>query len=66
MSLKNEKIDEILDQLFAGTDVVYTVTDRKIILAPSFLSENEQQQKSISGKLLTPEAGHIAWCNNCY
>lgn len=49
MSVKNEKIDEILDQLFEGTDVVYTITDRKIILAPSFLSENDQQQKSVSG-----------------
>lgn len=49
LSVKNEKIDEILDLLFAGTDVVYTVTDRKIILAPSFLSVNEQQQKSVSG-----------------
>ena len=56
MSVKNEKIDEILDQLFDGTDVVYTITDRKIILAPSFLSENEQQQKSVSGKV-TDEAG---------
>jgi TonB-linked SusC/RagA family outer membrane protein len=51
MSVKNEKIDEILDQLFAVTDVVYTITDRKIILAPSFLSENEQQQKTVSGKV---------------
>ncbi len=51
MSVKNEKIDEILDQLFAGTDIVYTVADRKIILAPSFLSSDEQQQNSVSGKV---------------
>ena len=51
MSVKNEKIDAILDQLFSGTDVVYTITDRKIILAPSFLSENEQQQKTITGRI---------------
>ncbi len=51
MSVKNEKIDEILDQLFAETDVVYTIVDRKIILAPSFLSETTQQQKSVSGKV---------------
>ncbi|WP_206611098.1 TonB-dependent receptor [Mariniphaga sediminis] len=56
MSVKNEKIGEILDQLFASTDVVYTITDRKIILAPSFLSENEQQQNPITGTV-TDEAG---------
>ena len=56
MSVENEKIDEILNELFSGSDVVYTITDRKIILAPSFLSENEQQQNSISGKV-TDESG---------
>jgi TonB-linked SusC/RagA family outer membrane protein len=52
LSVKNKKINEILDMLFAGTDVVYTITDRKIILAPSFLSENiQQQQRAVSGKV---------------
>ena len=51
LSVENKKIDEILDMLFSGTDVVYTITDRKIILAPSFLTENAQQQQSISGKV---------------
>jgi TonB-linked SusC/RagA family outer membrane protein len=51
LSVKNKKIDEILDMLFAGTDVVYTITDRKIILAPSFLTEDAQQQRAISGKV---------------
>lgn len=51
LSIENQKIDAILDKLFAGTDVEYTITDRKIILAPSFLSENEQAQNSISGKV---------------
>lgn len=54
--VENTRIDEILNKLFAGTDVVYTITDRKIILAPSFLSENQQQQKSVSGKV-TDETG---------
>jgi TonB-linked SusC/RagA family outer membrane protein len=56
VSVKNKKIDEILDVLFAGTDVVYTITDRKIILAPSFLSEVAQQQLTVSGTV-TNEAG---------
>src|SRR5690554_1426096 len=29
----------------------YTITDRKIILAPSFLAEDAQQQRSVSGKV---------------
>src|SRR5690554_4451788 len=51
LTAKNKQIDEILDVLFAGTDVVYTITDRKIILAPSFLTEDIQQQSSVSGKV---------------
>jgi TonB-linked SusC/RagA family outer membrane protein len=51
ISVENKKINEILDILFAGTDVVYTITDRKIILAPSFLAEDAQQQRSVSGKV---------------
>ncbi len=56
LSIENKKVDEILDQLFVGTDVVYTITDRKIILAPATLFESEQQQKKISGKV-TDESG---------
>ncbi len=56
MSVTNQKIDKILDKLFSGTDVVYTITDRKIILAPSFLSESVQQQKTITG-IVTDENG---------
>ena len=56
ISVNNRKVNEILDELFAGTDVVYTITDRKIILAPSYLSETGQQQKSVSGTV-TDESG---------
>ncbi len=56
VSSKNQKISEILDELFAGTDVLYTITDRKIILAPAFLSEADQQQTSVSGTV-TDENG---------
>src|SRR5690554_806900 len=30
LSVENTQIDEILEMLFAGTDVIYTITDRKI------------------------------------
>lgn len=56
INVKNEKINEILDEIFKGTGVVYTISDRKIILAPSYLSESDAQQKSISGTV-TDEAG---------
>jgi TonB-dependent starch-binding outer membrane protein SusC len=55
-SFDNQKIDKILDLLFEGTDVVYTITDRKIILAPSYLSKTDTQQTSVSGTV-TDEAG---------
>ena len=56
INVHNKKIDEILDELFVGTDVKYTITNRKIILAPSYLSEPAQQQKSVSGTV-TDESG---------
>jgi TonB-linked SusC/RagA family outer membrane protein len=47
---KDQLLNQILDNLFAGTDVKYTIIDRKIILAPDYLTESsEQQQRSISG-----------------
>ncbi len=49
LSVKNEEISRILDNLFSGTEIDYTITNRKIILAPSSLSNNLQQQKSVSG-----------------
>jgi TonB-linked SusC/RagA family outer membrane protein len=51
LSMKNQRIEEILNTLFAGTDVVYTITDRKIILAPSFLTEIPQPQHTVTGKV---------------
>ncbi len=56
VSFENKKVDEILDKLFDGTDIVYTISDRKIILAPKLLTENPQKQTFISGTV-TDEAG---------
>jgi TonB-dependent starch-binding outer membrane protein SusC len=50
-TFRNQRVEAILDILFEDTDVVYTITDRKIILAPSYLSEKQQQQNSVSGKV---------------
>ncbi|RIJ45407.1 SusC/RagA family TonB-linked outer membrane protein [Maribellus luteus] len=48
--VNNQRIDEILDELLRGTDIVYTITDRKIILAPALVSKSFQQQ-FVSGRV---------------
>ena len=54
INIKNAKVDEVLDKIFASTDVKYTVKDRFILLSTPEVSENDitiQQQKTISGKV---------------
>ena len=54
VSVKNKKINEVLDELFAGTNVIYKVRDRFILLTTPEVTENDlvlQQQKSVSGKV---------------
>ncbi len=57
----NQLINTILDDLFVGTEVKYTIIDRKIILAPEFKSEISEvahsQQISISGTVTDSESG---------
>ena len=48
IDVKDERIDEILKTLFTGTDVEYTITDRKIILAPASINESQQNVIKIS------------------
>ena len=48
LSVKNEKISDILSNIFEGKDVEVTVIDRKIVLAPTSMGE-QQPSKSISG-----------------
>ncbi len=50
INVKDGKIEDILDALFANTGIIYTITDRKIVLAPQFLNETVQQ-KSLTGKV---------------
>jgi hypothetical protein len=54
VNVKNKKIDEVLDGLFAGTDVSYRVRDRFILLTTPEVSGSElmvQQQTTVSGKV---------------
>lgn len=61
ITVNNQLISTILDDLFAGTDIKYAIIDRKIILAPGYLisapvSQPGQQQGVITGNV-TDEAG---------
>lgn len=52
--VKNKKINEVLDELFAGTDVSYKVKDRFVLLTTPEVTGSDlmaQQQKSVSGKV---------------
>ncbi len=52
VDLKNKSINEILDALFVGTEIQYTINNRQIILSEKDLGNNAgQQQKFISGKV---------------
>lgn len=42
ITVKNQLVSNVLDQLFIGTDVKYTIIDRKIILAPEFITETPE------------------------
>ena len=41
ISEKDQLISKILDDLFTGTDVKYSIIDRKIILAPEYLNKEK-------------------------
>jgi TonB-linked SusC/RagA family outer membrane protein len=48
---KDERIDEVLKMLFTGTNVEYTISDRKIILAPVNMVQTQQTGKKLTGKV---------------
>lgn len=49
VNINDQKIEDILNQLFAGTNVEYSIVDRKIVLAPDEFSSPSVQQKTVSG-----------------
>jgi len=59
----NKLISEILDNLFAGTNIKYSIYDRKIVLAPDYLAEDlgrfsvPMQQQQLTGKVTDAETG---------
>jgi len=50
ITVKDQKISDILSKIFDAKDVEITVVDRKIILAPTSMGE-QQQGKKVSGKV---------------
>lgn len=72
ISVKNENVFKILDRLFAGTDVVYSVLDKKIILTKKGVSDQnklasvfeiDQTKHPISGKVLDSNGDPIIGAN---
>ncbi|HEY5510735.1 MAG TPA: secretin and TonB N-terminal domain-containing protein [Prolixibacteraceae bacterium] len=55
INVKNQKITEVLNNIFEGRDVEITVIDRKIVLAPAYMGE-QQPTKRITGKV-TDQSG---------
>lgn len=56
LNAKNLRVDEILDYLFKGSNVSYTITDRHIILSTL---ETSQQPITISGKVSDTSGGPL-------
>jgi len=49
----NQLITNILDNLFAGTDVAYSIIDRKIILAPEYLTKEKDEYATMLQQVVT-------------
>ena len=59
IAISNKKISDILDVLFAGTDIKYFIKDRQILLVNKEAGESSasQQQLSISGTITDATTG---------
>ena len=51
LNVENQKVDDILNQLFYQSDVKYVIKDRQIILTNLNGNVQSEQQKTISGKV---------------
>ena len=52
VSAINSNIFQVLKEVFAGTDVRYSVLDKKIILSTDILSPEQDKKKKVSGKVV--------------
>ncbi|HEX2922194.1 MAG TPA: TonB-dependent receptor [Bacteroidales bacterium] len=64
---KDYLISQILDSLFSGSDVTYTIIDRKVILSPVGMNESKssgtEQQKTITGRVTDSKGEPIPGAN---
>jgi len=51
INVKDQGIEDVLKSLFSGTNVGYSIIDRKIILSPTEFLGTAQQQKTVTGKV---------------
>jgi len=53
ISAKDQLISEILNDLLDGTDIKFSIVDRKIILAPEFITKNPEANTNIQQQIVT-------------
>ena len=58
LNVKDQKISDILSAIFDGAGVEVSVIDRKIVLAPTFMGE-QQNGKKVAGKVTDSSGGSI-------
>lgn len=51
LKVSDQRIEDLLNQLFAGTNIEYSIVDRKIVLAPNDIDGFIQQQRGVSGRV---------------
>ncbi|MFA6947089.1 MAG: SusC/RagA family TonB-linked outer membrane protein, partial [Pedobacter sp.] len=55
----NKSVPEILNDLFAGTNIIYKINNRQIALTAGYLTSVNQQQKPVSGKVTDSSGGAL-------
>lgn len=59
VSVSDKNIFKVLDQVFAGTNVKYSVVNKKIILSTEIKQEGQQNKVKISGVILDIEGNPV-------
>jgi hypothetical protein len=57
IDLKNAQLKEVLNKLFAGTNVSYQIIGDQVVLK----NEKKKEQKKVSGKVIVPDSSKIAF-----
>jgi hypothetical protein len=56
--VNNQDVESILNQLFAGTDNIYVINDRQIVIGVAPRKELEKQMQSLKGNVKTVLNNH--------